>query len=70
MLPFVLLSCLGIEIVQIVEIRIYAGKGLFSNTQYYFWYKTHLAGNNIIVHSDVVEASPVGAAPIKSSFST
>ena len=29
-----------------------------------------LAGNQIVDHSDVVGASPVGAAPITSSFST
>ena len=29
-----------------------------------------LVGNNIVVHSDVVGASPVGAAPTTSSFST
>ena len=29
-----------------------------------------LAGNNIVDHSDVVGASPVGAAPTTSSFST
>ena len=28
-----------------------------------------LLGNNIVDHSDVVGASPVGAAPTKSSFS-
>ena len=29
-----------------------------------------LVGNNIVDHSDVVGASPVGAAPTTSSFST
>ena len=29
-----------------------------------------LVGNKIVVHSDVVKASPVGAAPTTSSFST
>ena len=29
-----------------------------------------LVGNKIIDHSEVVEASPVGAAPTTSSFST
>ena len=29
-----------------------------------------LVGNKIVDHSDVVEASPVGAAPTTSSFST
>ena len=29
-----------------------------------------LAGNKIVDHSDVVGASPVGAAPTTSSFST
>ena len=29
-----------------------------------------LLGNNIFAHSDVVGASPVGAAPSTSSFST
>ena len=29
-----------------------------------------LGGNNIVDHSDVVGASPVGAAPTTSSFST
>ena len=29
-----------------------------------------LVGNEIVVHSDVVGASPVSAAPTKSSFST
>ena len=29
-----------------------------------------LVGNNIVDHSDVVGASPVGAAPATSSFST
>ena len=29
-----------------------------------------LAGNKMVEHSDVVGASPVGAAPITSSFST
>ena len=29
-----------------------------------------LIGNKIVDHSDVVEASPVGAAPTTSSFST
>ena len=29
-----------------------------------------LVGNEIVDHSDVVGASPVGAAPIASSFST
>ena len=29
-----------------------------------------LVGNEIVDHSDVVGASPVGAAPTKSSFST
>ena len=29
-----------------------------------------LTGNKIVEHSDVVEASPVGAAPTTSSFST
>ena len=29
-----------------------------------------LEGNKIVDHSDVVEASPVGAAPTTSSFST
>ena len=29
-----------------------------------------LVGNNIVDHSDVVGASPVGAAPTASSFST
>ena len=28
-----------------------------------------LVGNKIVDHSDVVESSPVGAAPTKSSFS-
>ena len=31
---------------------------------------THLIGNKIVYHSDVVGASPVGAAPTTSSFST
>ena len=31
--------------------------------------KRTLVGNNIVDHSDVVEASPVGAAPTTSSFS-
>ena len=35
-----------------------------SNIRYY------LVGNKIVDHSDVVEASPVGAAPTTSSFST
>ena len=30
----------------------------------------NLAGNKIVDHSDVVGASPVGAAPTTSSFST
>ena len=34
------------------------------------WYKTHLNRNKIVDHSDVVGASPVGAAPTTSSFST
>ena len=29
-----------------------------------------LVGNKIVDHSDVVEASPVGAAPTTSSYST
>ena len=29
-----------------------------------------MTGNKIVVHSDVVGASPVGAAPTTSSFST
>ena len=29
-----------------------------------------LVGNNIVDHSDVVGASPLGAAPTTSSFST
>ena len=32
--------------------------------------KRTLVGNNIVDHSDVVGASPVGAAPTTSSFST
>ena len=33
--------------------------------------KSHtLVGNKIVAHSDVVGASPVGAAPTPSSFST
>ena len=48
----------------------------------YFWLNTFyeyrqvsnisrtLVGNKIVDHSDVVGASPVGAAPITSSFST
>ena len=32
--------------------------------------KRTLVGNQIIDHSDVVGASPVGAAPTTSSFST
>ena len=33
-------------------------------------YDTSLAGNKFVDHSDVVGASPVGAAPTTSSFST
>ena len=32
--------------------------------------KRNLEGNKIVDHSDVVGASPVGAAPTTSSFST
>ena len=32
--------------------------------------KCTLVGNKIVDHSDVIEASPVGAAPTTSSFST
>ena len=32
--------------------------------------KPLISGNNIVDHSDVVGASPVGAAPTTSSFST
>ena len=32
--------------------------------------RTLLVGNKIVDNSDVVEASPVGAAPTTSSFST
>ena len=34
------------------------------------WYKPHLSRLKNVVHSDVVGASPVGAAPTTSSFST
>ena len=33
-------------------------------------YETHLVGNKSVDHFDVVGASPVGAAPTRSSFST
>ena len=43
----------------------------------YYWYyrkvsniSRTLVGNKIVDHSDVVGASPVGAAPTTSSFST
>ena len=32
--------------------------------------RSNLVGNKIVDHSDVVGASPVGAAPTTSSFST
>ena len=35
-----------------------------------FYYKGTLVGNKIVDHSDAVGASPVGAAPTTSSFST
>ena len=34
------------------------------------YYKRHVGSNKIVDHSDVVGASPVGAAPTASSFST
>ena len=34
------------------------------------WYKSTFVGNKIVDHSDAVGASPVGAAPTTSSFST
>ena len=34
------------------------------------YYKRILLGNKLVDHSDVVGASPVGAAPTTSSFST
>ena len=43
-------------------------------TEYYYRKVSNisrtLVGNKIVDHSDVVGASPVGAAPITSSFST
>ena len=33
-----------------------------------FWYKPHLSKHLTVDHSDVVGASPVGAAPTTSSF--
>ena len=35
-----------------------------------FYIRRTLVGNKIVDHSDVVGASPVGAAPTTSSFST
>ena len=53
-----------------------AGPGNMENSQRYGEYRQvsnirrTLAGNLIVDHSDVVGASPVGAAPTTSSFST
>ena len=52
--------------------RQFSGKHVETKTEYR---KTSdirriLLGNNIVDHSDVVGASPVGAAPTTSSFST
>ena len=52
--------------------------GKFGNSQPYENRKYHhtsnishtLVGNKIVDHSDLVEASPVGAVPTTSSFST
>ena len=49
--------------------------GQFQKAKIHIYHKTSnisctLLGNNIVDHSDVVGASPVGAAPTTSSFST
>ena len=52
------------------------GRYTVENTNYKMWYRkisniSHtLMGNKIVDNSDVVGASPVGAAPTISSFST
>ena len=45
---------------------------MFTNNNYrqVFNISSTLVGNTIVDHSDVVGASPVGAAPTTSSFST
>ena len=47
-------------------------KNLFKNLEYrkVSNIRRTLVGNKIVDHSDVVGASPVGAAPTTSSFST
>ena len=55
------------------------GKWFYNAAQSESWYMYYrqvsnisrtLVGNKIVHHSDVVGASPVGAAPTTSSFST
>ena len=49
-----------------VKMNIYNDKGKYSQTSNI----SHTLGNKIVDHSDVVGASPVGAAPTTFSFST
>ena len=46
------------------------GKLSISNYSQTFNISRTLVGNEIVDHSDIVGASPVGAAPTTSSFST
>ena len=53
------------------EIRTTTYQGVSNGvTSFLYWPVDILVGNKIVDHSDVVGASPVGAAPTTSSFST
>ena len=57
-----ILHKLGIEVLTLA-----AGLGAYPQTSYI---RHSLVGNKIVDHSDVVGATPAGAAPTTSSFST
>ena len=64
--PVLLWHFLSINLIYYAEINSFSDNkyGKTSNK------RRTLAGNKIVDHSDVVGASPVGAAPTTSSFST
>ena len=55
------------ELFHFTEVCFYESKGQYRKTSNI---RHTLVGNKIVDHSDVVGASPVGAAPTISSFST
>ena len=70
----------GITVLQLIDALGFGAKGgwvheTFSQRRFYIYLQTSttrrtVAGNTIVDHLDVVGATPIGAAPTTSSFST